>query len=223
MKAVSLLSGGKDSFLSLNIARMIGMDIVATITVIPEEDSYMFHYPNASIGSVVSKCLGLRNIVCGEDEFESIVGSFSGHFLVAGAIRSDYQKSKLEEMSFRHGLIPFFPLWRKDEEKIIDEFLSSGSTAIFVSVAAEGLDEKLLGQKIGEETIRTLKLARERHGVSLVGEGGEYETLVTCSPLEDCCISIKSASIVERGLQKNLVIEDFSVGPSENGKPLKDP
>ncbi|MGC8645344.1 MAG: diphthine--ammonia ligase [Thermoplasmata archaeon] len=213
MKAVSLLSGGKDSFLSLNIATMLGMDVVATITVLPKEDSYMFHHPNASLGSVVSQCLGIRNITSGEEEFESVISTFGGHLLVAGAVRSDYQRSKLEEICVKYGLVPFFPLWRREDEQILLEFIDSGSRGIFTSVAAEGLDESLLGKEIDQNTLKTLKSARERYGISLVGEGGEYETLVICSTFESCCIAIDSSSVVDRGLQKNLMIKKYRVIP----------
>ncbi|MEM0141156.1 MAG: diphthine--ammonia ligase [Thermoplasmatales archaeon] len=219
MKAIALLSGGKDSFLSINIALMLGIEMEATITVVPSQDSMMFHHPNAHLGSVISNCLGIRNITVEEDEFEDAVSKFPKKLLVAGAIESDYQKSRLEEMCEKYGLTPFFPLWRKNNESLLLEFISTGSSGIFTSVAAEGLDETLLGREINEESLEILRIAKKRHRISLVGEGGEYETLVISSPFENCFIKIERTSVVDRGIQKNLLVEEYTVvTPSGNEK-----
>ncbi|MEM3934574.1 MAG: ATPase, partial [Thermoplasmatales archaeon] len=121
MKAVALFSGGKDSFLSINIATMLGMDIEAAITVVPPQDSMMFHHPNAMLGSLISRCLGIRSITVSEEGFEEAISKFRGDVLIAGAVESEYQRTRLEQISCKYDLIPFFPLWRKDNESIIME------------------------------------------------------------------------------------------------------
>lgn len=211
MKAISLLSGGKDSFLSLLIASSIGMEIEKTITVKAELDSYMFHYPNSELGGVLSGMLGIDNLLISETDFEQTISSYSGYFLIAGAVESEFQKTRLELLCNTHGLIPFFPLWRKNQETILKEFISTGSKCIFVSVAAEGLDVEMLGQEINEESLLALKEVNRKYGISIIGEGGEYETLVTCYPLADGCIDIVDSEIIDRGLQKNLLIKIFRI------------
>jgi ABC transporter with metal-binding/Fe-S-binding domain ATP-binding protein len=206
MKAISLLSGGKDSFMSLLIALSVGIEVERTITVKAEQDSYMFHYPNAELGSRLSEMMGIENSLVSESEFTRTVAAYSGYFLIAGAVESEFQKTRLEEICTDYGLKTFFPLWRKDQELIIKDFISSGSRGIFVSVAAEGLGEDLLGRQIDEESLRVLKEKNSRYGISIVGEGGEYETLVTCSPFAAGCIEILESEIIDRGIQKNLKI-----------------
>ena len=49
MKAIALFSGGKDSFLSAMMAEEQGYEILYGVTVVPEEYSMMFHYPNSKI------------------------------------------------------------------------------------------------------------------------------------------------------------------------------
>ncbi|MEL9914735.1 MAG: diphthine--ammonia ligase [Thermoplasmatales archaeon] len=218
MKAVALFSGGKDSFLSINIATMLGMDIEAAITVVPPQDSMMFHHPNAMLGSLISRCLGIRSITVSEEGFEEAISKFRGDVLIAGAVESEYQRTRLEQICCKYDLIPFFPLWRKDNESIIMEFIQTGSSGIFTSVAAEGLDEGLLGKEINLSSLNYLKKIREKYGISLIGEGGEYETLVTCPNFGECCIEIERIKIVDRGIQKNLSVEKYQVIPSRNGK-----
>lgn len=211
MKAISLLSGGKDSFLSLLIAVSIGMDVERTVTVRAERDSYMFHYPNAELGRKLSEIMGIENFLISESEFTDTVSTYSGYFMIAGAVESEFQKTRLEEICEDFGLKPFFPLWRKDQESIIRDFISSGSEGIFVSVAAEGLGEDFLGRKIDERSLLKLKEVNRKHGISIIGEGGEYETLVTSSPFARKFIKITSSEVIDRGIQKNLEIKSYEV------------
>jgi uncharacterized protein (TIGR00290 family) len=214
MKAISLISGGKDSFLSLLIALSIGMDVERTITVKAEMDSLMFHYPNAEMGRALSSMMGIGNSLIGESEFNDVVSGYGGYFLIAGAVESEFQKTRLEELCVKFGLIPFFPLWRKNQESIIREFISTGSRAIFVSVAAEGLGGEFLGKTLNNESLSDLIEANKKNGISIIGEGGEYETLVTCYPQTGKCIKILDSDIVDRGIQKNLLIRRYEITPS---------
>lgn len=211
MKCLSLLSGGKDSYMSLIIGLHLGMEVEKTITVDPEQDSMMFHVPNALMGSAVSKLVGIDNIVVKEDEFIDVMRNYRGYTIIAGAVESEYQKTKLEMIAEEFNMKTFFPLWRRDQIKILSEFFLSGSRGIFVSVAAEGLDESFLGREIDENSLLDLINLNRKFGISIVGEGGEYETLVTYNPFNDLCIEIIEKEIVSRGLQKNLIIKRYSV------------
>jgi diphthine-ammonia ligase len=211
MKGVSLISGGKDSFLSLLIALSIGMEIESTITVNAETDSTMFHFPNAKMGREISSMFGIENSIIQEHEFQETLMRFKGYFLVAGAVESEFQKTRIEAMCESYGLIPFLPLWRRNNESILMEIIESNIDTIFVSVAAEGLDEGMLGRRIDPETLEILKNLKRRYGVSMVGEGGEYETLVLGSPFNPTRIHILESRIVDRGIQKNLEILKYEL------------
>ncbi len=181
MKAVSLLSGGKDSFLSTVIAIEQGMDVVNTVTVIPEEFSYMYHYPNADKASYVSALLGLRSDHVTEEALYSYVYELKKagvETLISGAIASDYQKTRIEHMCTDLGLRSFTPLWRKDQHLVLREIVRRGIEPILVSVSAEGFTEKDLGRQIDEDYIAELKEKQKKYGINVSGEGGEYETFV---------------------------------------------
>lgn len=223
MKGISLISGGKDSYLSLLIAVSVGMEIEKTITVKAKVDSEMFHYQNAELGGVISRIMGIENLSIEEDEFQETLGNFKGYFLVAGAVESEFQKTRLETICESTGLIPFFPLWRKNKESIIREFIYSGTKAIFVSVAAEGLNGSFLGRNIDEHSLGALLQLNRKYGISIIGEGGEYETLVTEIPLKNKCLKITESKIIDRGIQKNMQVLKYEVvNCGQNEKPLRD-
>lgn len=211
MKGVSLLSGGKDSYLSLLIAVSIGINVEKTITVEAETDSIMFHYQNAYLGAAVSEMMGIENMMVREDQFEDFIKNFRGYYLIAGAVESEFQKTRLEAVCETYGMIPFLPLWRKRNDLIIEDFINSGTKGIFVSVAAEGLGENLLGKDINECTLGILLDLREKFRISLIGEGGEYETLVTEIPFSAKCLKILNSKVIDRGIQKNLQIIDYEL------------
>ncbi|MGC8547048.1 MAG: diphthine--ammonia ligase [Thermoplasmata archaeon] len=213
MKGISLLSGGKDSYMALMIAIGTGMDIERTITVIPQEDSMMFHVPNATLGKAVSELAGIENVTVKENEFYEEIEKYKGYSIVAGAVESEYQKTRLERLAYEIGMKTFFPLWRRNQLNIMHEFIKSGSRGIFVSVAAEGLDENFLGREIDEKSLSELIKLNIKYGISIVGEGGEYETLVTYNPFNDLCIEILEKEILNRGMQKNLIVKRYSVHP----------
>ncbi len=211
MKGIALLSGGKDSYLSTIIAMMVGIEIEKTITVKAIEDSMMFHFPNTFLGKAVSELLNLENETIGEDEFENEIGKYRGYRLIAGAIESEYQKTRLEKLCLEKDLIPFFPLWRRNQQEILNEFIESGSKGMLVSVSAEGLDERYLGREIDPSLVKELIYLNMRYGISIVGEGGEYESLVTYSPWTNLCLRIKEKEVLNRGMQKILSIKRYEI------------
>ena len=60
MKSFALFSGGKDSFLSVTIAIEQGFEVETNLTIIPEEFSMMFQYPNVKNSRFASALLGIQ-------------------------------------------------------------------------------------------------------------------------------------------------------------------
>lgn len=66
---------------------------------------------------------------------------------------------------------------------LLDDIAAVGLKARIVKVASAGLDEGLLWADLGEERVRDrVRRAVGRFGGSVLGEGGEYETLVVDGP-----------------------------------------
>lgn len=182
MKSVCLLSGGKDSFLSAVYAMEQGIDVVRAITVLPEEDSMMFHVPNIRFAEQVASILDLSVEFVGEDKFAESLADASKHGIecvISGAIASEYQKTRIERLCTELGLVSFTPLWRKTQRAILDEIINSEVHAIIVSVSAEGLGREMLGRKLDMALIEELENISASREINIAGEGGEYETFVT--------------------------------------------
>ncbi len=88
------------------------------------------------------------------------------------------------------GLKVITPLWRKDQDMLMDQFLDSGIRAIVVGCYAEGLYESWLGRLIDTEAVEELRALRSRYGISIMGEGGEYESLTLDSPMHSMALGI---------------------------------
>jgi len=102
--------------------------------------------------------------------------------LVTGALRSDYQKTRIEQMCARLGLKSYTPLWHHESEMHMLELVSHGHEIVVTSVSADGLDESWLGKKLTIEDVRNLVKIARKYRFHVDGEGGEFETSVTDSP-----------------------------------------
>ncbi|TDG98940.1 hypothetical protein EPR50_G00206000 [Perca flavescens] len=210
MKVVALISGGKDSCYNMMQCVVAGHRIVALANLRPantdELDSYMYQTVGHQAIELYSEAMDLplyrrtiqgssldtsRNYSVTEgDEVEDLyellhlVKEKEGVEAVSvGAILSDYQRVRVENVCLRLGLQPLAYLWRRDQESLLSEMISSDLHAILIKVAAFGLDpEKHLGQPLADME-PYLKQLSQKYGVHICGEGGEYETFTLDCPL----------------------------------------
>lgn len=181
MKAISLFSGGKDSFFSAMTAMEQGFEIQFAITIDPEEYSMMFHYPNTAVADLSASLLDLEVRHIKEEEFQNALADAKNagiEAVVSGAIASEYQKTRIERLCTELGMVSYTPIWRKDQSLLLYEMLNSGVKAKIVSVSAEGMTEEDLGRPIDREFITRMKELDSRIGINIAGEGGEYESYV---------------------------------------------
>lgn len=102
--------------------------------------------------------------------------------LVCGALRSDYQKTRIERMAENLGIHSYTPLWHKSPSQHMRELIENGFTLKMTSVSADGLDEKWVGRVIDSNSLDELFSLAERYRFSCDGEGGEFETTVISAP-----------------------------------------
>ena len=192
MRLASLYSGGKDSTFSLYLAEQMGHDVPYLVNIVPEDEaSWIFHTPNLGVVPLMSESMGKELVTAPssgseEGDMEGLRNALDGldvDGVVTGAIWSDYQWDRMNMVCGDLGLKVVTPMWRKDQDMLMDQFLASGIRAIIVGCYAEGLDESWLGRPIDEDSVRELKALRERYGISIMGEGGEYESLTLDSPM----------------------------------------
>ena len=192
MRVAALFSGGKDSVFSIYITQQYGWDVTTLVTLASENtDSWMFHSINIHLTELLAETLDiplLKRTTKGVKEQEvqdlqDLLQDLPIDGVISGAIASEYQRTRIERVCDRLGIKSFTPLWHKKPELLLRDQLKAGFQSIIVGVFANGFDETWLGTSITEETIRKLLDLRNRFGINVAGEGGEFETLVLSCPL----------------------------------------
>ncbi|RKO96903.1 adenine nucleotide alpha hydrolases-like protein [Caulochytrium protostelioides] len=100
----------------------------------------------------------------------------------SGAIRSDYQRLRVENVCARLGLRSLGYLWMRDQAALLRAMIACDVDARLVKVAGMGLQPRHLGQSLAQMA-PTLAALHTRYGTHVCGEGGEYETLTLDCPL----------------------------------------
>ncbi len=99
-----------------------------------------------------------------------------------GAILSNYQRVRVENVCTRLGLTPLAFLWRRNQEELLEEMITAGVEAIIIKVAALGLKASHLGKTL-QEIQPHMILMRDKYQLNVCGEGGEFETFTLDCPL----------------------------------------
>jgi ABC transporter with metal-binding/Fe-S-binding domain ATP-binding protein len=233
---VSLFSGGKDSSWALYRALAAGHPVERLVTVHPEGDSYMYHVPATRLAELAAESIGIDLVAVEPEDFEAGAATDSGAQgdaelepleaalsdldetlsggvtgVTAGAVESEYQTSRIRAMCERLDAELFAPLWGEDPRELIDAMLDAGFEIRIIQVAAYGLDESWLGRTIDADAVAELERLDEEYGVHLLGEGGEFETLVTDGPHMDRPIELDYGTEWD-GSRGRLRIEDARLG-----------
>lgn len=111
-----------------------------------------------------------------------------------GAIHSNYQRIRADNVCKRLGIQMLAYLWGRDQEQLLQEMIDYGIHAILIKTAAMGLDRSHLGKKL-EEVKGDLITLKSKYGINVCGEGGEFETLTLDCPL----------------FHKRLQVDDFNI------------
>lgn len=192
MRIAVLSSGGKDSSAAWWWAMCRGWEIVAVVTVdIQDGDSHMFQVPSTNWverQALLAKVPWVNVPASGsvEDEIEALEQALSKleiDGIVSGALRSDFQKQRLECMSQRLNIHSFSPLWHQTPIEHLKGMVEAGFQIMLTSVSCEGLDHTWLGHVLTESSLLELHALSKQHRFNVDGEGGEYETFVLGGPI----------------------------------------
>ena len=220
MKIAALCSGGKDSAFALWLAVDQGHKIDKLVAMIPKrEDSWMFHRPNIHLIDLFAECAGLPLMKVetgGErekelEDLEQALRKLDVEGVLSGAIASNYQKSRIDRICDKLSLMHLAPLWGRDPAELLREMVGAGFEAVITSVAAEGFDEKWLGRKIDEKCVKDLIKLREKFGINVCGEGGEYESLVLDAPFFEKRIELVETQCMWKGTSGYLLVKRAEV------------
>jgi diphthine-ammonia ligase len=206
MKLGVLYSGGKDS--SYVCGRAIEAEEVAClITINPRNrDSYMFHTPNIRWVRLQAEAAGLplvevESAGVEEAELEDLIRAirlaqnrYGIEGVVTGAILSVYQATRIQRICSDLDVWCFNPLWHTDPDAYLLRLIREGFDVIVSGVFSAPFDESWLGKRLDEPALQDLSRFSLRYGITLTGEGGEYETFVLDAPFFNKKIRVEQAS-----------------------------
>ncbi|KAJ8986079.1 hypothetical protein NQ317_003373 [Molorchus minor] len=222
MKVVALVSGGKDSTFNMMQCIAAGHEIVALANLVPhtkaEIDSYMYQSVGHEAIDFISaamdlplykrETLGISNErgktyqPSKDDEVEDLYlllqqvkSEMDIEAISVGAILSDYQRVRVENVCVRLGLVPLAYLWQRNQRELLNEMIRCEVDAIVIKVAALGLEPKHLGRSLNLLQPHLLAM-HEKYGLNVCGEGGEYETLTLDCPLFRSRLVVEDSEVV---------------------------
>lgn len=136
-----------------------------------------------------------------EDETESLVPLLTRimaahpevNALSTGAILSTYQRTRIESVALRLGLVPLAYLWQypilppSTQSSLLSDMAAVNLDARIVKVASGGLDETFLWKNVADPmVVSKVERGMKKFGMdgdgAVLGEGGEFETLVVDGP-----------------------------------------
>ncbi len=208
MKAAVLYSGGKDSTMAVYKAIEEGYNVEYLVSMISDNpESYMFHVPNIHITELSAEAMGIPLIRARThgikekelDDLKEVLQDLKARgvdAVFAGALASQYQKSRIDGLCKDIGLESKAPLWHWDPEDYMETIIELGFEVILISVSAEGLDENWLGRKLDPELLKEIIALHGKYGMHMAFEGGEAETLVLDGPIFNKRIRIQESSNV---------------------------
>lgn len=214
MRLCVLFSGGKDSTYAVHLAKQAGHEVVCLLSMQPEnKESFLFHVPNIHMTELQAQAMGIPLVLAQtsgkktqeyvdlKHALQDLKRSQKIQGIVTGAVNSIYQATRMQTIAHELGLYCFNPLWQTKPSAHWHELLLQGFEIMLVSVAAHGLDKKWLGKTITNENVDALIALERSHGISPIGEGGEYESYVLDAPLYWKKIRVEKFKDEWKGLQ----------------------
>jgi predicted ATP pyrophosphatase (TIGR00289 family) len=114
-------------------------------------------------------------------------------------VESVYQAERIQRICHELDLWCFNPLWKRDQQELLEEIIKKGFRVIISGVFAYPLDKFWLGKEIDEELTGKLVRLQKEYGISPSGEGGEIETTVLDAPLFRERIRVLDFAVEESG------------------------
>ncbi|MGL5796816.1 MAG: diphthine--ammonia ligase [Cetobacterium sp.] len=188
-KVVVSFSGGKDSTLSLHKVISLGYEPIALMTTVNKsKDESWFHDISTELLKKVSSAVGipLLLIECDGDNYEELFESALHNMKLLGAeacvfgdIDIEQHREWGEKRCLNTDLEAIFPLWQKNREDIVNEFISLGYKALIKKVNLNNMSADFLGKTLSTNVLEDIKAT----GSDICGENGEYHTFVYDGPI----------------------------------------
>ncbi len=206
-------SGGKDSCLACYLAMKKGMNI-----------SHLVHFdrPN-NLHGVDPGLIRLHAELTGipmvqrkvlqeefEQNFKMTISSLKKEGIkgmIFGDIYLEPHKEWVDRTCAELGIEAVEPLWGRQTEDILREFLGLGFETIIASGDQKLIEKEWIGRKMDDAFIEYLKT----RNLDVCGESGEFHTFVTAGPLFKGKIDITRSEVVARDGFWFLDVNDYRV------------
>jgi diphthine-ammonia ligase len=200
--AAMLWTGGKESSMALYEAGQNGYRVSCLVTFAPPEPDFLAH--PLCILRLQAKALGLPHYVLPirapfESSYETSLRSLRDEMGISCVVTGDISEvggypNWIRERSRPAGINVHTPLWNRDRNTLLRQLLDRRFKARFSCVDTHWLDAEWIGRELDDQAIAELRIIRERTGLDICGEEGEYHTLVTDGPQFSQRIDVRSYS-----------------------------
>ena len=224
MKVIVLWSGGKDSCFACYQAIQEGHNVSRLLITMSDLNNSNFHLIRSDMLDAQSQAIGIPIV-----KWTTAPGTYEQDFKKAllqmkaegadGIVTGDvydvalHEAGWLERICREVGLTPVKPLWHRDTQQILEEFINEGFKATVVRVNTDVLGMEWLGREINKAFLDDLlKLGT----VDPCGENGEFHTFVTDGPFFNRRIEILEREKVKLNGNGRLVINRFEVKPKRS-------
>ena len=224
MKVVASWSGGKDSCFACYKAIQDGYDVSQLLIMMSDPSKSNFHMIRSDMLDAQSQAINIPIVKwmttpdTYEEDFKKALLKMKADG-VEGIVTGDvfdvalHEAGWLDRICKEVGLTPIRPLWHRDTQQILDEFISEGFKATVVRVKNDVLGMDWLGREVNREFFDDLlKLGT----VDPCGEHGEFHTFVTDGPLFKEQIKILESEKAKLNSHGRLIIKRFELKPKRS-------
>lgn len=207
-KAWLAWSSGKDSAWTLHNLRQSGeVDVVALLTTVNRTyERVAMHAVRETLLDEQAAAAGLRLVKvpipspCPNEVYERAMSEAMERARAEGVWHVAFGDLFLEDIrAYREkqlaacGMVPVFPLWLKDTQKLAEEMIVGGLVAHLTCVDPRKLGREFAGRRFDATLLDALP-----QSVDPCGENGEFHTFASAGPMFHRPIAVERGEIVER-------------------------
>lgn len=201
-------SSGKDSAWALGITRELNnVEVVALLTTVNTTHGRVaMHAVRESLLEQQAAAVGLPLVKIPlpwpcpnrvyEEEMERAMRQAREEdvtHVVFGDLFLEEIRHYREEKLAACNMMPLFPIWRRDTEKLANEMIDGGLQAYLTCVDPKKLDASFAGRRFDASLLRDLP-----SGIDPCGENGEFHTFAYAGPMFHYPVRVEHGEVVER-------------------------
>lgn len=216
LKTIASWSGGKDSCLACYKAIQQGYKVKYLLSFVSKKNKRgCFHGIEMALMKLQAEMIGIPLVLkevspdmeLYEKEFKEAINRLKKKGIkgmVFGDVYLIDQKNWVERVCKDLKIKMIEPLWQRDPERIVEEFIHLGFKAVVVSAQAKFFNKEIIGREIDSQFLKELKEKK----ICLCGENGEFHTFVVDGPMFKKRIEItKSRPVFKKGFWEHWFLD----------------